>query len=87
MRSILGYDPFATAGDCRFDAGAGRLAIDFFRDCLTFAAGDWMGRPFVLQPWQQAIVEAFKSLPSAPLLVCCALDGEVPSVPGEVGHL
>ena len=56
MRSIPGYDPFASAGDCRFDARAGWLAIDFFRDCLTFTAGEWMGRPFVLQPWQQAII-------------------------------
>ena len=32
------------------------MAIDFFQDCLTFTAGEWMGRPFVLQPWQQTIV-------------------------------
>ncbi len=56
VRSIPGYDPFVTAGDCRFDTGAGQLAIDFFRDCLTFTAGEWMGQPFVLQAWQQAIV-------------------------------
>ena len=55
-RQIPGYDPFTTAGDCRFDRGAAQRAIDFFRECLTFTAGEWMGQPFRRQPWQQAIV-------------------------------
>ncbi len=54
--SIPGYDPAATAGDCRFEKKAARRAIDFFHECLTFTAGEWMSKPFVLQPWQQAIV-------------------------------
>ncbi len=27
-----------------------------FEECLTFTAGEWRGRPFVLQPWQRNIV-------------------------------
>ena len=56
FKRIPGYDPFATAGTCRLDRKAAQLAIDFFHECLTFTAGEWMGQPFVLQPWQQAIV-------------------------------
>jgi phage terminase large subunit-like protein len=37
-------------------ATTAKRAIDFFHECLTFTAGEWMGRPFLLQPWQQAIV-------------------------------
>lgn len=54
--SIPGYDPVLTAGDCTFDHGAATQAIAFFRECLTFTAGQWRGKPFYLQPWQQAIV-------------------------------
>ena len=54
--SIPGYDPVSTAGDCRFDALAAWLAVDFFTECLTFTAGEWRGAPFTLQPWQSAIV-------------------------------
>ncbi|MCP4249377.1 MAG: terminase large subunit [bacterium] len=53
---IPGYDPFATAGECTFDLKAARRAVNFFRDCLTFTAGQWRGQPFKLQAWQQAIV-------------------------------
>jgi phage terminase large subunit-like protein len=53
---IPGYDPLASAGDCRFDAAAAQRAIDFFHECLTFTAGEWMGQPFLLQPWQRAII-------------------------------
>lgn len=55
-RKIPGYDLFATADGRRLDRSAAKRAINFFRDCLTFTAGEWMGLPFVLQPWQQAIM-------------------------------
>ncbi|NOT02278.1 MAG: terminase large subunit [Phycisphaerales bacterium] len=54
--TIPGYDPFATAGDCRFDESAAQRAVDFFHECLTFTAGEWRGQAFILQPWQEAIV-------------------------------
>ena len=55
-RSIPGYDPFTSAGTCTFDRVAAERAIDFFAECLTFTAGQWRGRPFQLEPWQQALV-------------------------------
>lgn len=54
--SLPGYDPYTHAGTCRFDPAAAQRAIDFFGECLTFTAGEWRGRPFILQPWQSAIV-------------------------------
>lgn len=53
---VPGYDPFLSAGTCCFDAKSAQRAIDFFQECLTFTAGEWRGHPFVLQPWQAAIV-------------------------------
>ncbi|MBI5763649.1 MAG: terminase [Planctomycetes bacterium] len=54
--AIPGYDPALDAGECTFDESAANKAIGFFEDCLTFTAGEWKGRPFVLQPWQASIV-------------------------------
>jgi len=56
IRLIPGYDPVATAGECRFDEAAARLALDFFEECLRHVKGKLRGQPFKLQPWQQAIV-------------------------------
>ena len=55
-RLIPGYDPFATAGDCWFDAEAAQTACDFFPECLTHVKGELAGKPFVLAPRQQAII-------------------------------
>ncbi|MEE9296976.1 MAG: terminase TerL endonuclease subunit [Phycisphaerae bacterium] len=30
--------------------------MEFFEHCLTLTAGEWRGQPFLLQPWQRAIV-------------------------------
>jgi phage terminase large subunit-like protein len=56
LRLIPGYDPFATAGPCWFDEEAAQLRIDFIQECCTFSQGEKAGRPFVLEPWEQAIV-------------------------------
>jgi len=53
---IPGYDPVATAGDCWWDEAAAQKAIDFYHECLQFIEGDKAGQPFILEPWQQAIV-------------------------------
>jgi len=53
---IPGYDPFASAGDCAFDEQAAQLAIDFFHECLHHIEGAVAGQPFILEPWEQAIV-------------------------------
>ena len=56
LRLIPGYDPFATAKDSWLDEDAARLALDFFPECLRHVEGEVAGRPFALEPWQQAIV-------------------------------
>ncbi|KKL20610.1 hypothetical protein LCGC14_2453730, partial [marine sediment metagenome] len=56
IRLIPGYDPVSTAGECTFDEKAAQHVIDFFTECLTHVKGDMKGQPFILQPWEQAIV-------------------------------
>ena len=52
-----GYDPFATAGPgCWLDHDAAQIAIDFFPECLKHIEGAVAGNPFVLEPWQQAVI-------------------------------
>jgi phage terminase large subunit-like protein len=53
---IPGYDSIATAGDAFFDADAAQLALDFFPACIRHVEGKVAGKPFTLEPWQQAIV-------------------------------
>ena len=53
---IPGYDPFATKGECWFDAKAAQRAVDFFPRCLKHVEGAVANQPFVLEPWQQAFV-------------------------------
>ena len=56
IRTIPGYDPITTAGDCYFDTEAVQLALDFFPDCLCHTKGVKAGQPFKLEKWQQAII-------------------------------
>ncbi len=56
LRLIPGYDPFETAEDCTLDLDAAQLGIDFFPECLHHVKGELAGQPFVLEPWEQAIV-------------------------------
>ncbi len=53
---IPGYSPRDTAGDSVFDQAAADRACQFFVECLHHVKGELAGKPFVLQPWQQAIV-------------------------------
>lgn len=53
---LPGYDPFESAGDCRFDEEAADRATGFFRDELVLIEGKCAGQPFELQPWQAAVV-------------------------------
>jgi phage terminase large subunit-like protein len=54
---LCGYDPHDSAGDCVFDAESAETACDFFAEQLVFIEGEKAGRPFVLEPWQRAIIE------------------------------
>lgn len=56
LRLIPAYDPFDTAEDCWFDTDTAQQAIDFFHECITHVKGALAGQPFILEPWQQAIV-------------------------------
>lgn len=53
---IPGYDPWAHQGNYTFDVDAAMRAVSFFGECLTFTNAKWAGKPFVLQPWQVAII-------------------------------
>lgn len=50
------WDPHDQAAGYRFDAARAQRAIDFFHELLTFTEGEWAGRPFQLELWQQAIL-------------------------------
>lgn len=53
---IPGYDAIGTAGDAWFDAKAAQEAIAFIEECLVHVEGDLAGKPFLLEPWQKALV-------------------------------
>jgi len=56
IKLIPGYNPHDQAGDCVFDEKAAQHALDFFTECLTHIEGAKAGTPFLLEPWQVAIV-------------------------------
>lgn len=56
LRLIPEYDSFAQAVGCWFDPAAAQRAMDFFPMVLRHVEGDLGGKPFILSPWQQAIV-------------------------------
>lgn len=53
---IPGYDPFAQAAGCWFDDAIAQKALDFFPECLRHIEGHLYGKPFELEPWQQAVI-------------------------------
>jgi phage terminase large subunit-like protein len=56
IQLLPGYDPRDQAGDCTFDEAAAQRAIDFIHECIKHAKGKEAAKPFVLEPWEQAIV-------------------------------
>lgn len=56
LRLIPGYDPFADAAGCWFDADSSQRALDFFPECCRHVEGGLAGQPFVLEPWQRSVV-------------------------------
>lgn len=56
LRVIPGYDPLATAGECRLDRAAAEAAIGFFPLHLKHVEGEMAGKAFVLERWEQAII-------------------------------
>lgn len=53
---VPGYDSIKTAGDAVFCPQAAQAALDFFPEMLTHTEGILAGKPFHLEPWQEAIV-------------------------------
>lgn len=56
LKQIPGFDPFLLRGDAWLDHGAAMKAINFFADELKHIEGSARGEPFILRPWQAAIV-------------------------------
>lgn len=53
---IPGYDPYAQAGQARFDHAAALHAIEFVETLCTHVKGDWKGQRLALHPAHKAIV-------------------------------
>lgn len=53
---IPNYDAIATAGDSTWSYKSAKHAIDFIEKLCHYTEGEWSGRPFVLFPWQRAVV-------------------------------
>lgn len=57
LLSLLpGYDPLAQAQGCWFDTDIAQLYLDFFPECLKHIEGQNVGKPFVLERWQQSFI-------------------------------
>ena len=56
LAQIPGYDPFRDAGDCWFDPSAAQHVIDVFETLFVHIEGSVAGQPFLLEPWQKAIL-------------------------------
>lgn len=50
------YDAIKTAGSAVWCADSARHAINFIEGLCHFTEGVWAGKPFVLLPWQRAVV-------------------------------
>lgn len=53
---VPGYNPWHGADGFTFDHQRALRAVAFVEECCTFTTAKWAGRPFLLQPWQAAIV-------------------------------
>lgn len=54
--TVAGYDPYVQAGDCYFDIEAYLHVKQFFDKHVKHVKGEWAGKPFVLEPWQQKLI-------------------------------
>ena len=55
-KTTAGFDPYLMEKGYFLDIDAGQRVIDFFSSCLTHVRGPLKGKPFILEPWLQAIV-------------------------------
>src|SRR5690242_5954931 len=54
---IPGYSPYDSAGDCWFDHETAKKWIWFVENCCVHVKGELGGKPFILEPWQRAIIK------------------------------
>ncbi len=50
------YDAIKTAGQSEWNPATAKHAIQFIEGLCKFTEGSWAGKPFVLLPWQRALV-------------------------------
>jgi len=55
-KTIAGYDPIVSAGECMYDQEAAEKAVAFFPKVLRFVKGLKANEPFRLEDWQADIV-------------------------------
>ena len=53
---IPGYDPIATAGDCRFDGAEAKRRLEFCKGYITHVKGEFGGKPFLPEPWERSLI-------------------------------
>jgi phage terminase large subunit-like protein len=53
---IPGYDPWKNSTGYDVDWGAANRACEFFGECITHVEGSVAGQPYILEPWERAIV-------------------------------
>lgn len=56
LKRIPGYDPFNGATDFYFDPDMAQRAVDVIEKGCTFTSGAKAGTPFILEPWQRAVI-------------------------------
>ena len=56
FNTLPNYDAIATAGDSKWVPSAAKHAIDFVQSLCRYTEGKWAGKPFILLPWQRALV-------------------------------
>ncbi len=54
--AIPGFDPHRDGADCWFDHPSAVKAIRFFETELRHVEGAAAGKPFILEPWQRAVI-------------------------------
>ncbi len=45
-------------GDFWYDAEAAQRFVDFCSKCIRHSIGEWAGKPFILEPWQERVSRA-----------------------------
>ena len=56
IRTLPGYDPYAQAEGYVFVPRRARFALEFFTEVIRYPKGRGAGEPFVLAPWQMAMI-------------------------------